>query len=116
MTNGFRFVVLTALNLSAATATFAATMEQVAVALAQLEAGYNRARFLCLAAGIPMATYAEHDPDLIKDTADLRSRYPEFFALGIAKGVKQANNILSGTPQDLRDGCATFSKLNSKKR
>jgi len=93
----------------------AATMEQIATIMGQLESSYNRARFLCLAAGIPMETYAQHHPDRISDTSDLKSRYPEHFALGEAKGFKQANNILSGTPQDLRDGCALFSKPSAQK-
>jgi hypothetical protein len=109
ITNDFRLVVLCALGLTVSTIASAATMEQIATAAGQLEGGYNRARFRCVADGIPMATYAEHYPDMALSSADLKSRYPEFFEFGSAKGVKQADRILAGTRQDFREGCAHYS-------
>jgi len=79
--------IFTVVAIMGQTAASARTMEQVAAAAGQLEGGHNRARFRCLAAGIPMPTFAQLHPDLDPATsADLKARYPDFFCLWRGQG------------------------------
>ncbi len=104
--------ILAVVAVTGQTVALARTMEQVAAAVGQVEGGFNRARFRCLAAGIPMPTFAQLHPDDDPTIGpDLKARYPDFFAFGEAKGVAQADRILSGTTRDFREGCALFKTL-----
>ena len=112
----FHIVIASAFVLMGSTAAYAATIEETAVAAGRLEGSYNRARFLCLAAGIPMVTYAERQPGLVDTVADMKARHPDFFALGAENGFELANRTLSGTPDDLRRGCALFTQPSGRKQ
>ncbi len=89
-------------------------MEQVAAAAGQLEAGYNRAKLLCSVAGIPMPTFDIAQPDLAKHSDFLKSEYPEAYAIGAQKGVRQANHMLEDK-RDLPEYCAKYKNGFGKK-
>lgn len=93
----------------------AVTMEQVATAAGQLAAGYARARFLCLAAGIEMPTLAALDPASASAYSDLKARYSDFYDLGARKGVAQANRMLSD-PRDVPFECDGYKNRATPKK
>lgn len=73
---------------------FAQTAEKDAVLAGDVVGIYNRARFRCLANGIPMPTFEKSYPELVERAAALKSKYPEFFADGEAHGVEIANTYV----------------------
>jgi hypothetical protein len=96
-----------------ASAANATTMEQVAAATGQLEAGYNRAKLLCAVAGISMVTFENHNPDTARVAAQMKAEYAEAYAIGAAKGVRQANNMLEDK-RDIPEMCAKFRTMGKK--
>jgi hypothetical protein len=111
MTKRYRIFSLIAFGIAASTVSNAATREQGAVMTGNVVGSYNQARFRCLAAGIPMPTFAELHPELVSTVETLKSTFPDFFALGSAEGVKQANYLLKGDPSEFRKGCESFKNL-----
>jgi hypothetical protein len=87
----------------------AATMEQVAAAAGQIHAGYARAKLLCSVAGIPMPTFEQAFPDTAQTNGQLKSEYPEAYAIGARKGTRQAENMLEDK-RDVPDVCAKYKK------
>ena len=110
--------ILTAILLiGQTTSTLAQTAEKDASLAGDVVGIYNRARFLCLANGIPMPTFEKAYPDLVERAAALKSKYPESFAFGEAHGVEIAKMVRTfvRSPREVWDVQGLSNRIQKSK-
>lgn len=73
---------------------FAQTDEKTATTIGYVVEGYMKRRFLCLAAGIPMPTWAEQNPSLVSSAERAKREFPDFYQLGAERAAKEIGSSM----------------------
>ncbi|MFK4537300.1 hypothetical protein ABIF96_003092 [Bradyrhizobium ottawaense] len=99
------------LLLAAPAAAAEGTVEQKAWIAGSLHEQWERVRFVCLAEGIPMPTFAEkHGADLNTTVMLMEVKYPDYYRAGARKGVAEVNELIGTSVRSkmLPKLCETF--------
>jgi hypothetical protein len=86
----------------------AATRESFATEMGTRAGRYERARFLCLAYGAPMPEMKDFNPGLWSIFVKEANEHPDFFKLGLQRGMSEAELKLQ---KPTVDACMGYVKL-----